>query len=98
MSEWKPITPTSPTEEECKRGVIVGWRDGAGEFWAANVCSRLAISPHQEWWIAFFPPPRPDPAKEAFREWWGKQSFKTPHDGAADAWHAALAWAKEEKV
>lgn len=68
MSDWHKITPTSPTEEEAKRGIVVGnWDKGPlTTHWDTFACFDRNWSSGRTHWIEMpTPPPRPDPEREA---------------------------------
>ena len=100
MSDWQKITPTSPTEEECKRGVLIHWLDQYEQDQADLVISRYDANQRKAgWWIPFTPPPRPDPAKEAFEAALKTEAKHYAQDIGAftRGWHAALAWKEGSK-
>jgi hypothetical protein len=100
MSDWQKITPTSPTDEECKSGVLFVNADGSvGVTWRNSSIDHDRLT-H---WMPFPPsPPRPDPAKEAcdhardlyFRLRSGGSTGKDIFDYA---WYAAVAWKEGTK-
>lgn len=99
MNEWRLITPDSPTEEEVKKGVIVGnWEDGPlTPHWDTYSCCDRSWSSKRTHWAPVVPPPRPDPDREAFERWW--RSGPVNNNGASplEAWTAALDYERNKK-
>lgn len=95
MSDWKPITKDSPTEEEINQGVTLGmWAPGS---WVTHgrMYSRCWNKEWTHYCTAPPPPPRPDPDREAFEKWAkdrGFSKFDKAHVriDALGAWTAAL--------
>lgn len=101
MNNWKPITKDSPTEEGMRNGIRVGMhspKDWTESQWTYTANEPEEYRPHAlgwQYWQPIIPPPRPDPAKEAFEKWYKNhrdQSLPSPTAWLKAAWHAALAW------
>lgn len=102
MTDWKPITATSPTERECKEGIAVGYYDSLGTFWLTNVYDRRNIDTYHTHWVGVEQPPRPDPDKEAMylaiSEMAQRPSIPEKFNRIFEAgWTAALAYARGGK-